>query len=115
MVVANPSVTVVYLCIAAQAERIGVQLVFGEKGEEALMGAAAFTRGSEAAVLLIQIAVATATSEPERHSRAGHHVVVYLRTLIAHNTHTPFHLLTRPFEPLPSGLLSIAVTKAATE
>lgn len=88
MIVANPSVTVVYLCIAAQAERIGVQLVFGEKGEEALMGAAAFTRGSEAAVLLIQITVATATSEPERHSRAGHHVVVYLRTLIAHNTHT---------------------------
>lgn len=92
MVVANPSVTVVYLYIAAQAERIGVQLVFGEKGEEALMGAAAFTRGSEATVLLIQITVATATSEPERHSRAGHHVVVYLRTLIAHNTHT--HLFT---------------------
>lgn len=82
-----------------------------------MMGAAAFTHGSEATVLLIQITVEMATSEPERHNRAGHLVVVYLRTLIANNTHThtPFHLLTRPFEPLPSGLLSIAVTKAATE
>lgn len=40
---------------------------------------------------------------------------LFTYTHCSQHTHTPFHLLTRPFEPLPSGLLSIAVTKAATE
>lgn len=84
--------TVVYLYFAAQAERIGVQLVFGEKGEEALMGAAAFTRGSDATALLIQITVAT----PRVNQRDATELDTMLLSIYVHSllTHTHTHLFT---------------------
>lgn len=92
--------TVVYLYFAAQAERIGVQLVFGEKGEEALMGAAAFTRGSDATALLIQITAATPRVNQRDATELDTMLLfIYVHSLLTH-THT-FSPTNEAFRPPP--------------
>lgn len=109
--------------IAAQTERVGIQLVFSEKSEKALIRTrtpagtwwrtrdrVSFSGHSHRRLQVLWL--------DKKDKGAGHHMAIHLRR----NTTAYTHIHTQIFtyqrnlsNPSPSGLPSIFVTKATTE